>query len=141
LAAAFWLGLPITFAHAIFLCVALTVFSLAIFRISNSRGLAAAVFVLTLWHPSFLETRILRDAIYPSQLILILGLALFAFFISDSSYTRAVFSCLTGIVTGWLWLTREEGLWILPAATLFLTCAAIDIRKRSLLSTRLGIPL
>jgi hypothetical protein len=141
LAISFWLGVPVTFAHALFFCGALALFSWAVFRVSRSRLFGVGIFILTLWHPIFLGPRILRDAIYTGQVFLCFGFALFAFFIAESNRSRVVYGALAGAALGWFWLTREEGVWILPAAIFLIICVIIDIRKRKLMPSRLGLPL
>ena len=125
LAINFWLGLPITFVHAIFFCGAVGLFSWAIKRISRSGLIGLSSFVLILWHPVFLGTQAIRDTIYTGQLFLVFACALVAFFIAEKQGTRALWGALTGVALGWFWLTREEGIWILPAAAFLLVVAIV----------------
>jgi hypothetical protein len=119
----FWLGLPITLVHATFFCGAVGLFSWAIKGISRSGLLGVSCFVLILWHPVFLGTQAIRDAIYTGQLFLIFACALVAFFIAEKHGARVLWGALTGVALGWFWLTREEGIWILPAAAFLLLVA------------------
>jgi hypothetical protein len=125
LAINFWLGLPITLVHAIFFCGAVGLFSWAIKGISRSGLLGVSSFVLILWHPVFLGTQAIRDTIYTGQLFLVFACALVAFFIAEKRGTRVLWGALTGVALGWFWLTREEGIWILPAAAFFLLLAIV----------------
>ena len=125
LAINFWLGLPITLTHAIFFCGALGLFSWAIKSISRSGLIGLSSFVLILWHPVFLGTQAIRDTIYAGQLFLVFACALVAFFIAEKLGTRVLWGALTGLALGWFWLTREEGIWILPAAAFLLLFAIV----------------
>jgi len=115
LAVAYWLGVQVSFMHALFHCLAVTVFAWVVLRISKSRLLAVSIFLITLWHPSvFTVGRILRANIYAPQTILLLAVFSYALFMADGRAQRIKWGLLAGLILGWFWLTREEGVWILP---------------------------
>ena len=60
--------------------------------------------------------RILREQITGSQLLFFFAAAAGAFFCARGEKSRLLFAALTGFFLGWLWLTREEGVWVLPGA-------------------------
>ena len=134
LAVSYWSGLPITFTQGLFCCLALAVLSLVSFRATRSRLVALAVFVVPLLNPRVFEvSRILRDCIYFSQSILIIAVVSYCLFLSNGIKTRLVSAIVAGALFGWFWLTREEGVWLLPAIVVLVFFAFL--RKRTHLTT------
>jgi len=69
----------------------------------------------------FVIGRILRANIYAPQTVLILAIFAYSIFVVDQRAKRIQWGMLAGVILGWFWLTREEGVWILPGiAFLFL---------------------
>lgn len=114
LAASYWSGLPITITQALFYVGAVGAVALIALRATGSRAWAVALFGLTLFHPKILEpARVMRDSIYMSQSLLVLALYAYGLFFASAKYRGRVMLG-AGIVLGWFWLTRDEGVWILP---------------------------
>jgi hypothetical protein len=120
LAANFYLGLPVSIAQAIFFCLCLGIFSWTIFKIFQSAWLALLLFVVTLWYPVFVGERILRESIYCGQVFLVIACLLTGLFIASGPLNRFSWGCLTGLTFGWFWLTREEGIWLVPGIAVIL---------------------
>lgn len=122
LALASVLGLSSSLAHALFHCFAIGLFVALCHRFLRSYLLSAILFTLLLWDPaSFLgqNLRILRDTIYYGQVLLCFG------FLAHALLNRNLSAGLIGgLLLGWLWLTREEGIWIVPGLAV-LAAAAI----------------
>lgn len=72
------------------------------------------LFGAVLWLPAMAPTRIVRDAVYPSLLLLALGGLLSALLSHERLGRRWLPALAGGISLGLLWITREEGPWILP---------------------------
>jgi hypothetical protein len=110
LASAF--GMSSSLAHALFHCLAIGLFVALCHRYLRSYLLSAILFTLLLWDPaSFLgqNLRILRDTIYYGQVLLCFGV------LAHALMNRNLAAGLIGgLLLGWLWLTREEGTWIVP---------------------------
>jgi hypothetical protein len=126
LAVSQWLGLPLSLAHASFHCFAVTVFVIFAHRFVRSVLLSGFMFTLLLWHPislSALLLRVLREEIYYGQVLLVLA-SFAAMLFTPPDAVRRLSSVLCGTVLGWFWLTREEGIWILPGIGI-LTAVAI----------------
>jgi hypothetical protein len=140
LAINFWLGLSITLGYAIFFCSAVGLFSWAIKGISRSGLMGVSSFVLILWHPVFLGAQTTRNAIYTGQLFLVVASALVAFFLAEKHWRRGLWGALTGIALGWFWLTREEGIWILPAAAFLLLLAIVRARTQNAPLRNVAVP-
>jgi hypothetical protein len=123
LAASHFSGLPITVSQSLLLVVSIALFSLMVAKVARSPTLGFILFILTVMHPSFVMERVLRDAIYTAQIFLLLGCLIGAFY----AYPRRpiVWSAAAGISTSWFWLTREEGVWIVPAVAGLIAVAAL----------------
>ena len=125
LAVSSWLGLSVSFAQALFHCAAVVMFTWVVIRISKSRLLGIAVFLITLWHPAFPIDRVLREAIYPGQVLLILACFSYVLFVADRRATRLLWGSAAGLILGWFWLSREEGVWLLPGLGFLLLFAVV----------------
>jgi hypothetical protein len=126
LAVSQWLGLPVSLAHALFHCFAITVFVIVAHRFVRSFLLSGLLFSLLLWHPislSELLFRVLREQIYYGQVLLILASFAAILFTPIGGSRRHLSSILCGAVLGWFWLTREEGIWILPGIAILVGVA------------------
>ena len=120
-----WLSLSATLAHALFHCLAVTFFVGVAHRFLRSYLLSGLLFALLLWHPTSLAmSRILRERIYSDQLLILLAAFSLTLFGARSNKERAVFALISGAALGWFWLTREEGMWILPVLALLIIGAA-----------------
>lgn len=141
LALNYWLGLPITFTHALFFCFSIAGLSLLILKISKSYLLAALLFLITLWDPRVFElNRVMRDAIYAGQAILILTTLSYILFFKHQKKHENILSVLLGVLFAWFWLTREEGIWLVPGLV-FLLIFAIIRNKRQKSEIRIIRPL
>lgn len=134
LAINYYLGLSVSIAHAVFFCFCLGLFSWMISRIFHSPWLGVLLFILTLWYPEFVGESILRESIYSGQVFLVLACFLAALFVARDTPGRLRWGSLAGLALGWFWLTREEGIWLLPGiALLFLAgIARTWARKKSM---------
>ena len=129
LALNYWLGLPITFTHALFYCFSLAALSFLVLKISKSYLLAGLLFLVTLWDPRVFElNRVMRDAIYAAQAILILTTLSYILFFKLQRKHEYMLSILLGLLFAWFWLTREEGIWLLPGMVFLLIFATIKNR-------------
>ena len=120
LAINYYLGLPVSMAHAVFFCICLGLFSWIISRIFHSPWLGVLLFISTLWYPSFVGESILRESIYSGQVFLVLACFLAALFVAPDTPSRFGWGSSAGLALGWFWLTREEGIWLLPGVGLLL---------------------
>jgi hypothetical protein len=113
LAVSHYSGLPVTVSQAMLLVLSLALFCYMAGKVARSQTVGYVLFVATILHPTFIMERILRDAIYTSQVFLVIGLLIAAFYV----YPRRSFfwGAAAGLVLSWFWVTREEGIWIAPA--------------------------
>jgi hypothetical protein len=132
LALANWLGVSVSLAHAVFHCVATGFFVAVCQRFIKSYLISAFHFALLLWHPLLLSVillRIIRDAIYTDQVLVFLGFLILLLFCAPDIKRRVMFAIASGLALGWLWLTREEGVWLLPGIAVLSAGALVrDVR-------------
>lgn len=126
-----WLGFPISIMHAILNCIAVGGFCWVIWRLSGSRILTCAIFVLVLWNPGLVQQRVIRDAIYPGQLLVFIAALSCALFCVTRRRQVVLLGSIAGAILGWFWLTREEGIWILPGATLLIIEGTLSVWLRT----------
>jgi len=124
-------GLPITLMHALLYMLAVLCVILAVARLTKITWLPVLLFALLLWHPAALLLRIVRDSIYVSQVLLICGSLFFLMIACLNDRFRPLLAMGAGFLFGWFWLTREEGIWLVPGlALLFLGTAWLQHRRR-----------
>ena len=120
-------GLPISIAHALFHCFSITFFVIIAHRFIKSHLLSALLFGVLLWHPVSLSvylTRVIREQIYCGQVLIVLATFFAMAFCRSDKFRRPAFAIFSGLMLGWYWLTREEGVWILPALAIIVAAAA-----------------
>jgi hypothetical protein len=145
LAIANWLGISIAIAHALFHCVATAFFVAVCQRFIKSHVLSALHFALLLWSPILLTVilmRVFRDAIYTDQVLLFLALFMLLLFGAPDARRRITFGIASGLALGWLWLTREEGVWLLPGLAILVAGAFMrDFRVGRLRAFATGLAI
>src|SRR5438270_1866943 len=120
IAGTFLLGLPLPIAqHLLYLCgCALLV--LVLRPCFSADWQAFVMFALLWWQPmSYVELDVLRQNIYtPLTLLLFAGLCALETRRGASVPARLAWGALLGISAAAFYLTREEGVWVLPGAAL-----------------------
>jgi hypothetical protein len=128
LAVNYLLGVPVTLSQALLYAFGCGLFSHAVFRLTRSAVLSLALFLLTLWHPDMFPVRLVRDDIYGAQSLIYFGCLIQLLFVPLEPNARKIWAVAAGLSLAWLWMTREEGVWVLPAT--FVLCAARLWRDR-----------
>lgn len=121
LAQASWSGLPVSLAHALFQSLGLMGAGWAVYRLTRSRTLAAAALALLSLNPAAFVDHVqfvIRDQIYWALMLLVASQFVLAFLVPQTRSWWIWHSLALGLVTGWAWLTREEGVLLLPALSL-----------------------
>lgn len=120
-----FIGAPLKLAeHALYLGAALYL-ALLLGRLYRTRWASLATFALLAfipiaWHPGA-SARVMREGLYISLSLLLLALAIRCFVLSKSASMAEELRekwaplVLMGLVAGIYWLTREEGVWLLPS--------------------------
>lgn len=115
----FFTGLPLSFTEHLAYAAACAIFARAVRPRLGSNLLTLAVFALLLFQPMSFSTstlRYTRDFLYTSQTLLVVALLLTILERIDSAPRVILRSSLAlGLAAGCLWITRDEGVAILPA--------------------------
>ncbi|MFA5923545.1 MAG: hypothetical protein WC856_20015 [Methylococcaceae bacterium] len=126
------LGIPVTLSIALFYLFACGLIANTLRELGLNRYLVLIIFVVILFHPALFPTRIIRDNIYPAlSLIIISGVIrlVFAPLVQD----RRLLSIVPyGLVFGFFWVTREEGIWIVPGLLILPFLKAFQLKKQNL---------
>jgi hypothetical protein len=144
LALANWLGVSVSFARALFHCFSIAFFVAICHLFVRSYAISGVLFTLLLWHPislSLFLLRVRREQIYYGQALIVLAALAAALFYARGKKQRTLFGALCGVMLGWFWLTREEGVWIIPGIALIVLAATFqavrEYRIRKLIATLL----
>lgn len=123
------LHLPISFSIAT-LYIAACLFTAHIFRIAGASPILSILFfAVLLFHPAQFPMRVIRDNIYPAlTLLTISGLAYTS--IRSVAEKNKLLIALTGLIGGFFWITREEGIWIIPGAIILIMYGFLIRAKR-----------
>jgi hypothetical protein len=128
LAVANWLGMPVSFAQALFHSATIVVLVTIAQRFMKSYLLSGLLFALLLWHPYSLDVfgrRIVRERIYCEQMLLLFATMAAALFLEWPPKRRITWAAISGATLGWFWLTREEGASFVPAMVVLAAAAAL----------------
>ena len=105
------LGTPVTLTIAALYLFACYWLVRKLNDIGLDRWWAIGIFTALLFHPYLLPFIVIRDAIYPALTLLIVSAAISI--ISNKGVEKGQM-LFYGFILGFFWLTREEGIWILP---------------------------
>lgn len=123
-------GLPLKFSeHALYLAVA-AYFSLTISQLYRSHTAALACFLLLAFIPTawFADVggRVVREGLYISQALLLLTLGIRCWVlplrapVAGQLRMQGLTLVALGLTAGWFWITREEGVWLVPSMLLLM---------------------
>ena len=123
------LGTPVTLTIAALYLFACYWLVRKLNDIGLDRWWAIGIFIALLFHPYLLPFRVTRDAIYPALTLLIVSAAISI--ISNKGVEKGQMF-FYGFIFGFFWLTREEGIWILPGFILVIAIKCyIHLKNRS----------
>lgn len=132
IAATFCLGIPLPLAEHLLYLVACWLVVRALRPVLRHDGWALLLFAALVWQPmSYLMPEpwsgtVVRQNLYtPLALLVFAGLISFYTRRTASLVRRAGWALLLGLAAGGFWLTREEGLWIVPSAVLLVIVAMV----------------
>lgn len=109
------LGIPVTLLIAIFYAFSAWCLVTKIIQLGLPKIAALLLFTLMLFHPDIFPVRVIRDNIYPAMSLLVLT-AFIDICLLHQRRLSLIF--LYGLAIAWFWITREEGIWIIPAMVL-----------------------
>lgn len=130
LALNYLLGVSIILSQALLYAIACGLFSQAVFRLTRSFPLSLTLFLLMLWHPGTFALRVIRDDIYGAQSLIYLACLIHVLLLPHAARVRLYWAIAAGLSLGWLWMTREEGVWVLPATVILCAVRAWQDRER-----------
>jgi hypothetical protein len=137
IAGTFLLGVPLFTAQHLLYAAGCALVVRALRPLAPHRGLRLALFTVLLFNPvtyeSVVNARILRQNILPG-IVLIIVAGLIALYARNNGPKRRLlpWAMLTGVALAAFWLTREEGVWLLPGAgLLWATVVVVVWRKRT----------
>ena len=112
-------GFPLLFAQQVLYIFATVFFVITIRPLFNRLVPLAILYVVVLFNPMTYTNqclRVMREGIYPALSILVLTGAIAIMLRINEMRTRYFFvSITTGFLLSAFWLTREEGVWIVPS--------------------------
>ncbi len=125
------LGIPITLLIALVYLFACGLITNTLYVLGLNRYLVLIIFVVILFHPALFPMFIIRDNIYPAlSLIIISGVIRLTF--TPLHQDRWLVSIVPyGLVFGFFWITREEGIWIVPGLLILLFLKGFQLRKKN----------
>lgn len=115
-----FLGIPLTLSVALFYLMSCALLVRALSIIGLNRAFVFLLFNVLIFQPAVFPTRIVRENIYISLTLLVIsGLIYLAVQEKDKKLLMAR-NIFFGLALGVFWITREEGIWILPAILFYL---------------------
>jgi hypothetical protein len=129
---AYWSSVPLKVAEQLIYLAVCALAARLIRRQASSNGLSLTAFALLSFNPVFWNVhlaRVIREGIYISlSFLLVVLLVMICFPGRYAGRTRMVLRgvCL-GLVGTAFWLTREEGIWLVPAIGVVLMIALLNI--------------
>lgn len=127
-------GLPVSAAHGLFQILAFAVTAWTLLRLGISRMTVALVVVILAFYPAgFVPEleRVYRDQIYWAQTLIVVSLFSVLFLAPPTNRRRQVaLSVTAGLTLSWTWLTREEGIWLLPGLLVLAGGEVLLARKK-----------
>lgn len=125
-------GLPLKFSEHLLYLLAALFFASILGRLYAAKwatlvAFALLAFIPTAWDPEP-SGRIVRECLYVSLSLFLLALAVRCFVpskstsVADELREKRLFLVLLGFVAGIYWLTREEGVWLLPSGAILIAC-------------------
>jgi hypothetical protein len=127
--AAFAAGIPLKIAEQALYLAAGALAAWLIWRLTRRACLTIVLFGVLAFNPQLWTSylaRVTRDGIYVSLSLAVVVLLAAVLMRREmlSSTARVALLLVLGVVAGLFWLTREEGIWLLPAAAFLLVAAA-----------------
>jgi len=118
------IGVPVTLSIAVFYLLSCVVLVKVLENLQVSKYLSFFMFILILYQPVLFPMRVIRDTIYHSLTLFVVAGAIYLVSNNRTRMTYA-YAGLFGIMLGFFWVTREEGVWIMPGIGLLVVYALI----------------
>lgn len=110
-----FLGLPLTLSNSLLYLLSCIIIIKELRRIGLSEFYCIIAFMVIIFQPAIFPVRIVRENIYVSlTLLVVAGLINLSYPKEDRKFGMTK-NVLFGLTLGFFWITREEGVWVLPA--------------------------
>lgn len=134
IATTFMLGVPLLLSQHLLYVTACTIFVIAVRPLLPRPIMLLLVYAVLLFNPisytNVVMTRVFRDGIYPALTILVVACTIGLLGRHDRPLKSLLFwSTGLGFALSAFWLTREEGVWIMPSILIIISFAAVSILK------------
>lgn len=120
LAICYRLHLPFIFTITLGYSVACGIFSTALNKIFSSKIFVYIVYIVLLFNPLsyslYTLQRVYRNGLGMILTLLIFGGIVHMYFsvLEEKQWKLAVWSCITGLSLGYLWITKSDTIWVMP---------------------------
>jgi len=123
IAFSYFIHVPLFFSQHLLYILACIILTIALRPLFKKSWILFIIFAIILFNPiSFTDgpaTRIIREGIYPALTLLVVALFAGIFLRVKGNFKNILlWSVGAGIALSCFWLTREEGIWIMPFAIL-----------------------
>lgn len=135
------LGVPITLGLSLLYSGACALVAVTLYRILGNVTVSLACFLLMQWHPAMIPVRIIRDDLSAPQVLLILAFISHFLFLPSRLRTRLLWGIASGLLLAWFWMTREDGIWLLPGLAVMILLQAFRLWPWKLEIKRLAVPV
>jgi hypothetical protein len=131
IALAHLLGIPLKLAEHLLCLGGAGIMAWTIQRLSGNRLLALFLFGVLAFSPVLWDrqlARVIRDSFYIGLTLMVFAISVVVLFVPPDkrrSGARVVLLLVLGWLAGWFWVTREEGIWLLPALAVLLIGAGL----------------
>ena len=140
------LFVPLVFSYHFSYILACGLFICAVAPLVRHPALRLSLFSFLIFNPASFEaqnhTRILRDGIYAALTMLVLT-GVVGYFLRSRKLEKSTgsYGMLLGCSFPMFWLTREEGIWLVPSILLLLSLADIRILRMAAPALRTRLPV
>ena len=126
------LGIPVTLLLALFYLFACGLLAKTLIALKINKYYVLFIFVIILFHPALFPIQIIRDNIYPALSLIVISGVIRAI-LAPQPYDNTLRSVIPyGVALAWFWLTREEGIWMVPSIIVLLTLKLMQLKKQNL---------
>jgi hypothetical protein len=108
------IGLPLLFTQQLLYVIAGLIFLVPLRKVINNPTLLLVFYTVYLLNPA-IETRVMREGIYPALSVLVFAALVGSYVYREKILQLFLWSVFLGLSLSMLWLTREEGIWIIPS--------------------------
>ena len=121
-------GMPISLSQSLLYVSSCFLLTIVIYRLTTSFWISMFSFLMLLWDPAMIPVRILRGDISSAQALFVLACILQFSFLSKTVKQGLKWALLGGAALGWLWITREDGVWLVPGLFLFFVLRVVQLK-------------